>query len=209
MPKTFFKFKAHETKSIVSAIFNLNNVTININENTGHAQLIVLDCEDELLLEALNQITTVEAEIDNKIGDRLDLVTNYSRYIYKLNPELKSNKTRLRLLRTLKPIGLFFVIRHLPDTKRFLRLTHPMFLSFLSKWDSIYKESNVKISYMQWKDIYNRDNYDIFITESFKEVVNYVVDKYIIDDTVERRVYKEKLRQETIQRVDFLSKLDY
>ena len=197
MAKTFYKFKAHETKSITSAVLELPNTVIDVNESAGHANLVINDCIDNLLVEALNQITTVNAEIrDNNI------VTDYSRYIYKLNPELKSNKTRLKLLRLLKPIGILFTIRNLNNTNRFLKLTHPQFLSFQTKWNSIY--GNLEYEYDQWKDEYNKDHYYILINDSFKTIVEYAIDNYIIDDTPERVEFKKQLTIDTISQVDFL-----
>lgn len=198
--KTFYKFKAHETKSITSAVMSLKRSTINVDENLGHAQLIIKNCNDTLLIEALNQITTVDAKIINN-----DLITNYSRYIYKLNPILKNNKIRLQLLRLLKPIGLFFIVRNINDTNKILSLTHPQYNSFLTKWNSIYGNMHFKCN-VELNE-FNRNIYDILIDENYKDIINYAIDEYVIDDTPERRVFKQKLKKDTFNKIDLLTTL--
>lgn len=195
--KTFYKFKAHETKAIVSAILNLENCHFYNDEDTGHAKLVLYDCNDNLLVEALNQITTVDAYID----DDNVLHTNYSRYIYKLNPEL--NKTRLKLLRILKPIGLFFMIRNLGNTNVILELSHPQFKSFLTKWESIY--GNLEFKYDKYLNPdTNKDEYQIMVNNNFKNIINYAIDQYVIDDTLERRIFKDSLKKEMFEKIDYL-----
>lgn len=182
------KLKACETKSITSAILNLPSCKCEMNYKTEHARLILNQSSDKLLEEALNQITTVECHIDY---GRNILFTNESRYIWKLNPELKSNKTRLQLLRILKPLGILFTIRNSQNCN-FLTLSQCQFDTFKIKWTSIYGNR------YNFEHVYENNNYTILINKDMLDIAIEAINKYIIAVDKSRQLIKESIIKETI-----------
>lgn len=189
--KTLYKFKACDTKSIASAIISLKNCEFIINNDLNHAKIILHNSNDELLVEAFNQITTVESTLNNQVFS-----TNYSRYLWKLNPEFKENKTRLILLRILKPIGLFFLVRN-TNSNIFLTLNDIEFKTFQIKWNSIYP--NLPFASR------NQLNYhEILFNESFHTIINEAANKHIIDVDPFRKTNKQIIIYKTIEKLNNL-----
>lgn len=191
MAKTFYKFKACDTKSIATAIMALNNCKFIIDDQLAHAKIILSNTNDTLLVEAFNQITTVEAEINHNI-----LSTNYSRYIWKLNPQFKENKTRLILLRLLKPIGIFFFIRN-THSNIFLTLNDIEYKTFQIKWNSIYPD-------LPFKSNNKPNNHEILFNDNFYTIINDAANKHIIDVDPSRKAYKQLIINQTISKLDSL-----
>lgn len=202
MLNTFHKFKSSETKSIASAILHLPTSEIVINEAAGTGSLILHNTTDNLLVETLNQITTVEANLDI---DTKTISTNFSRYMWKLNPALKENKMRLQLLRILKPIGLFFLVRN-TNSNILLTLTDIEYNTFKIKWNSIYGPNTIfgGLPY-EVKESYN--NNIIFINWSFRNIIGYAVSHFIIDDLEQHKLNKDKILNLTLNQIDFLTSI--
>lgn len=200
MLNTFHKFKSSETKSIASAVLHLPTSEIIINEPVGTGSIILHDTDDNLLVEALNQITTVEANLNT---DTRTISTNFSRYVWKLNPALKENKMRLQLLRILKPIGLFFLVRN-TNSDIFLTLTDIEYNTFKIKWESIYGPKTIfgGLPYEVWE---HTNNNIIFINWAFRNIIGYAVSHFIIDDLEQHKINKENILISTLEKIDFLT----
>jgi len=191
MQRVFYKFKACDTKSIATSIIHLENCKFITDNNLNHSKIKLLNCTDNLLVEAFNQITTVETTLENNIFE-----TNFSRYIWKLNPEFKENKTRLILLRLLKPIGLFFLVRNI-NTKEYLSLNEIEFNTFKIKWKSIY--NNLPFTFTE-----SSNSFMICIDDNFNNIINFAVEKHIINDTENHRKVKQNILNETLNKLDYL-----
>lgn len=189
MQRTFYKFKACDTKSIATSIIHLKNCEFITDNNLNHSKIILHNCNDTILTEAFNQITTVESVLENN-----NFITNYSRYIWKLNPNFKENKTRLKLLRLLKPIGLFFLVRNI-DTNLYLELNEVEFKTFIIKWKSIYLETPFTVNKIDNKIF-------IVIDKHFENIINGAIEKHIINDTESHRKVKEQIREQTFEKLN-------
>jgi hypothetical protein len=194
--RMLYKLKACETKAVVSAVLNLETCNFTNNENTGHARFVLNNTSDKLLLECLNQITTVEASLN--VGNN-SIITNESRYLWKLNPNLKINKIRLKLIRILKPLGLLFTVRNI-HTRRYLILSRVEFKTFKIKWISIYGD-------LPFNVLIKNNTYIILIDANFKDILISAIDKYIICDTPEREILKRNLIDETLTKLNYLVSL--
>lgn len=195
MQRIFHKFKACDTKSIATSIIHLKNCEFLTDTNLNHSKIILNNCTDTLLTEAFNQITTVESILENNVFS-----TNYSRYIWKLNPNFKENKIRLKLLRLLKPIGLFFLVRNI-NTNEYLELNVIEYKTFLIKWKSIYNNLPFDVKQVH-------DKFVIYFNESFKNIIYTAVDQHIIKDTPSHREQKSIILNETLNRLDEIIKND-
>lgn len=192
MLKIFHKFKACDTKSIASAIISLDECEFIINHDLNHARIVLSNSNDDLLVEAFNQITTVESVLEHNHV----FSTNYSRYLWKLNPKFKENKTRLILLRILKPIGLFFLVRN-THSKVFLKLNDVEFNTFQIKWNSIYPN-------LPFVSV-NKSNYhEILFNDSFYTIINDAADKHIIEVDSSRKAIKQLIVNQTISKLNSL-----
>lgn len=194
--RMIYKLKACESKAVVSAILNLETCKFINNEDTGHSSLILNNTEDKLLLECLNQITTVEASLD--AGNKR-IITNSSRYLWKLNPELKINKMRLKLLRILKPLGLLFAVRNI-NTRTYLKLSKLEFKTFKIKWQSLHGD-------LPYTVIEVNDRYHVLIDEYIQSIIVSAIEKYVIDDSDERLILKRNIINETVDKCQLLLKL--
>lgn len=193
MLKVFHKFKACDTKSIATAIISLDECEFITNDELGHAQIMLPNSNDTILCEAFNQITTVESVLTNR-----NFSTNYSRYLWKLNPKFKENKTRLILLRLLKPIGLFFLIRN-TNSKTFLNLNDVGFNTFQIKWKSIYPN-------LPFLAEHENNMHKVLFNDSFIDIINEAADKHIIDIDSSRRAIKQLIVNQTINKLESLRK---
>lgn len=191
MQRIFHKFKACDTKSIATSIIHLKNCEFLTDINLNHSKIILNNCTDTLLTEAFNQITTVESILENNVFS-----TNYSRYIWKLNPTFKENKIRLKLLRLLKPIGLFFLVRNI-NTNEYLELNEIEYKTFLIKWKSIYP--NLSFSFKKIND-----KYTILIDSNFEIIMYNAIENHIINDTKSHRIVKANIIDETFDKLQSL-----
>ncbi len=191
MQRVFYKFKSCDTKSIATSIIHLNECEFITDNILNHSKIILHNCKDVLLVEAFNQITTVESELENNTFS-----TNFSRYIWKLNPKFKENKTRLILLRLLKPIGLFFLVRNI-NNKVFLQLNKIEFNTFVIKWKSIYGE-------LPFTFTESLIGYDIHIDENFRSIIDTAIEKHIINDTENHRIAKQLIVDQTLNKLEEL-----
>lgn len=189
--RVFHKFKACDTKSIATAIISLNQCEFIINNDLNHAKIVVPNSNDNLLTEAFNQITTVESKLDNR-----EFSTNYSRYLWKLNPKFKENKTRLVLLRLLKPIGLFFLIRN-TNSKTFLNLNDVEFNTFQIKWKSIYPN-------LPFLATHENNMHKVLYNNSFIDIIYQAADQHIIAVDESRKAIKQLIINQTISKLNTL-----
>ena len=183
--RTLKKLNASECKSIVTNLYTLYNIRVHTNDY-GHSKFLLNQTDDKLLIEALNQITTVECKYN-----KYYIETNYSRYLYKLQKAKTNNK--IFFLRLINPIGLLFNARcnHTNIIYRF-KSDHEYYC-FIARWNKKYPDLIPTVINNNW-------HFD----ENIKSIITLAMDKYIINTTDIHKISKISIQNETFKRIDNL-----